>query len=132
MVTMSPDTPQPPGTARPGRSYHCHVEVTVDVIGGKWTPVVLAHLKEHDRLRFAQLRRLIPDITEKMLAQRLRELEAIQIVDRIPVSTAPPHVEYALTAQGRSLGPVLQAMWEWGRDWAATNRLAVDPVQFRH
>ncbi len=57
------------------RVYHCPVEVATDVVGGKWTAVVLAHVKEAPR-RFSELRRLIPDISEKMLTQRLRSLEA--------------------------------------------------------
>jgi len=110
------------------RTYHCAVEVTLEVIGARWAPMILAHLKENDQLRFAQLRRLIPDITEKMLTQRLRELERIGIVDRTLVSTTPPHVEYRLTAAGRSLSPVLQAMWTWGQQWAATTGLTIAPV----
>ncbi|WP_261574591.1 winged helix-turn-helix transcriptional regulator [Frankia gtarii] len=111
------------------RTYHCPVEVTVEVIGARWTPVILAHLKENDRLRFAQIRRLIPDITEKMLTQRLRELESAGIVDRTLVSATPPHVEYRLTTEGRSLSPVLQAMWDWGRQRATTRRLTVEPIR---
>jgi len=110
------------------RTYHCPVEVTVDVIGGKWTPVVLAQLKENDCLRFSQIRRLIPDITEKMLTQRLRELEQLGIVHRTLVSATPPHVEYALTAEGRSLAPVLQAMHDWGAQWATDKRLNLEAV----
>ncbi len=111
------------------RVYHCPVEVTVEVIGAKWVPVILAHLKENDHLRFAQIRRLVPGIAEKMLTQRLRELEGIRIVDRTLVSSTPPHVEYRLTAEGRSLAPVLQAMYDWGRQWATAQRLMVDPVR---
>ncbi|MCK9905130.1 HxlR family transcriptional regulator [Parafrankia colletiae] len=109
------------------RIYRCPVEVTIEVVGGKWTAVILAHLKENDRLRFTQIRRLIPDITEKMLTQRLRELEKIGIVERTLVSATPPHVEYALTAEGRSLAPMLQSMWEWGRQWAQTHQLSIRP-----
>lgn len=111
----------------PERAYRCAVEVTAEVIGGKWTPVILAHLKENDHLRFSRIRRLMPDITEKMLTQRLRELEQHGIVARTAVSATPPHVEYALTPEGRSLAPVLQAMWDWGQRRAETNGLTVRP-----
>lgn len=108
-----------------GGVYHCPVEVTMDIIGGKWTPVVLAHLKEAPR-RFSQLRRLIPDITEKMLTQRLRELEAAGIVSRTVLSATPPHVEYDLTDDGRSLAPALQALYDWGDRWAAQHALPLE------
>ncbi|WP_018637578.1 winged helix-turn-helix transcriptional regulator [Parafrankia elaeagni] len=109
------------------RIYRCPVEVTIEVVGGKWTAVILAHLKENDRLRFTHIRRLIPDVTEKMLTQRLRELEKIGIVERTQVSATPPHVEYALTAEGHSLAPMLQSMWEWGQQWAQTHQLSIRP-----
>lgn len=111
------------------RVYRCAVEVTVEVVRGKWTPVILAHLKENDCLRFSRIRRLMPDITEKMLTQRLRELERQGIVARTAVSATPPHVEYALTPEGRSLAPVLEAMWEWGQERAAANRLTIRPAE---
>ncbi|CAN5874212.1 helix-turn-helix domain-containing protein [soil metagenome] len=108
-----------------GGVYHCPVEVTMDVIGGKWTPVVLAHLKEAPR-RFSQLRRLIPDITEKMLTQRLRELEAGGIISRTVLGATTPHVVYDLTDDGRSLAPVLQALYDWGDRWATQYDLPIE------
>ncbi|MCM3882515.1 helix-turn-helix domain-containing protein [Frankia sp. R82] len=110
------------------RAYHCPVEVTLEVIGARWTPVILAHLKENDRLRFGQIRRLIPDISEKMLTQRLRELERAGIIDRTLVRAAPAQVEYRLTTAGRGLSPVLNAMWDWGRQRATTMGLTITPV----
>ncbi|MGI9595152.1 MAG: winged helix-turn-helix transcriptional regulator [Acidimicrobiales bacterium] len=107
--------------------YHCPVEVAMEVVGGKWTPVILAHVKEAPR-RFSELRRLIPDISEKMLAQRLRELEAEGIVERTVVSDTPPHVEYDLTSAGRSLEPALEALYRWGEDWAETNDLLIEQI----
>ena len=98
----------------------------MDVIGGKWTTVILAHLKESPR-RYSELRRLIPDITEKMLTQRLRELERRDIVVRSVVDDTPPHVSYDLTDTGRSLGPTLEAMYDWGQQWASEHELTVSP-----
>jgi DNA-binding HxlR family transcriptional regulator len=89
------------------------VEVTVDVIGGRWRTVILARLKEGVH-RYGELRRLVPDISEKMLTQRLRELQADGLVVRRDRGTMPPHVEYELTEEGLSLVPVLQAMYDWG------------------
>ena len=95
------------------KAYNCPVEATLDVIGGKWKPLILWWL--HQRTyRFAELRRLIPGITEKVLTQQLRELEADGIVDRCVYPTIPPKVEYSLTEYGRSLERALKAICEWG------------------
>ena len=107
------------------KRYHCPVEVTVDVIGGRWRTVVLAHLKEGVQ-RYGELRRLMPDITEKMLTQVLRELEADGLVARQDHGTVPPRVDYRLTDEGRSLAPVLQALYDWGAARAARTGTPID------
>ncbi|MFI9505433.1 winged helix-turn-helix transcriptional regulator [Nocardia sp. NPDC052566] len=108
------------------KRYHCAVEVTVDLIGGKWKPVILAHLKEGVR-RYGELRRLMPSTSEKMLVQQLRELEAEGLVRRSVFDTVPPQVEYDLTEEGWSLVPVLTAMYEWGEKRAARAGITVQP-----
>ena len=96
------------------KAYNCPIEATIDVIGGKWKPLILWWL--HQRTyRFAELRRLIPGITEKVLTQQLRELEADGIVDRCVFATIPPKVEYSLTEYGSSLKQALKAICEWGQ-----------------
>ncbi|WP_069165854.1 winged helix-turn-helix transcriptional regulator [Nocardia altamirensis] len=95
------------------KQFHCAVEVTVDLIGGKWKPVILAHLKEGVR-RYGELRRLMPTTSEKMLVQQLRELEGDGLVRRTAYDTVPLQVEYDLTEEGWSLVPVLTALYEWG------------------
>ncbi len=100
------------------KTYSCPVELTVDVIGGRWRTVVLSYLKEGVH-RYGELRRLIPGVSEKMLTQRLRELEADGLVVRRDLGTTAPHVEYELTEEGRSLTPVLQALYDWGVQRAA-------------
>ncbi|MBM2614596.1 helix-turn-helix transcriptional regulator [Actinoplanes sp. LDG1-06] len=95
------------------KRYGCPVDLTVSVIGGRWRTVLLARLKEGVH-RYGELRRLTPGISEKMLSQRLRELEADGLVVRRDLGTVPPHVEYDLTEEGRTLIPVLQAMYDWG------------------
>jgi DNA-binding HxlR family transcriptional regulator len=107
------------------RVYYCPVEVTMELIGGKWTSVILAHIKEQPR-RFSELRRLIPDVSEKMLTQRLRSLETDGLLNRAVVSNTPPHVVYDLTPAGRTLAPALQALYDWGQMWAAAHGLAVE------
>ena len=96
------------------RVYNCPVEATLDVIGGKWKPLILWWLHERTH-RFAELRRRIPGITEKMLTQHLRELEADGIVARKVYATVPPRVEYSLTEYGSSLKRALKAICDWGR-----------------
>ena len=98
----------------------CPVEQTVDVIGGKWRVVILAYLKEGAH-RYGELRRRVPGIREKVLTQRLRQLEADGLVARDDRGTVPPYVEYRLTAEGASLAPVLQALYDWGVARAGTS-----------
>ena len=97
-----------------GKTYNCPVEAAVDVFGGKWKALILWWLQERT-WRFAELRRQIPGITEKMLTQQLRELEADGIVDRRIYATVPPKVEYSLTEYGLSLKRALREICHWGK-----------------
>jgi DNA-binding HxlR family transcriptional regulator len=108
------------------KRYHCPVELAVDVIGGKWRSVILSHLKEGVH-RYGELRRRMPDVSEKMLTQRLRELEADGLVVRRDLGTTPPHVEYRLTDEGHSLAPVLQALYDWGVARAERTGTPIEP-----
>ena len=92
----------------------CPIMTTLSVMGGKWKPLILHYLKRQT-LRFSELKRKIPKITEKMLAQQLRQLEHDRMVSRKVYPVVPPKVEYSLTEHGLSLHPILQAMAEWGR-----------------
>jgi DNA-binding HxlR family transcriptional regulator len=96
------------------KTYNCPVEAAIDVLGGKWKPLILwwLHQKTH---RFAELRRKIPGITEKMLTQHLRQLEADGVVARKVYPTVPPKVEYSLTEYGLSLKRALRAICDWGQ-----------------
>jgi DNA-binding HxlR family transcriptional regulator len=91
----------------------CPIKTTLDVIGGKWKPLILFFLKTGTK-RFSDLRRSVPDVTQKMLTDRLRELERDEIVHRQVYPQVPPKVEYSLTAYGKTLAPVLEAMAAWG------------------
>lgn len=95
------------------QSYHCPVEATLDLIGGKYKTLILWHLAGGPQ-RFSQLQRLIPRATPKMLTQQLRELEEDGVIHREVFPVVPPRVEYSLTARGRSLLPILNAMRDWG------------------
>ena len=94
----------------------CTVAETVEVIGGKWKPTILFHLKDGPR-RFNELKRLVPGITQRMLTLQLRALEDDGIVSRRVFDQVPPHVEYALTQRGWTLGPILEAMEAWGETY---------------
>ena len=98
------------------KEYNCPVEATLDIIGGKWKVLILWHLKEDIR-RFGELKRLIPGITQKMLTQQLRELEADGLVNRKVYAQVPPKVEYSLTKDGESLKPILELTCDWGREY---------------
>src|ERR1700754_2767785 len=82
------------------------------LLGEKWTLIVLTALR-NERRRFSELKREIPGVSQRMLAQTLRELERAHFVDRIVLSTTPPRVEYVLTDLGRGLFPHLRAIREW-------------------
>ena len=97
------------------KDYHCPVEATLDVIGGKWKVVILFHLTHEGTHRFAVLRRKIPGVSERMLTQQLRELEDDGIVHREVYPEVPPKVEYSLTEYGRTLRPITEVMCEWGQ-----------------
>ncbi|MBO8162423.1 MAG: helix-turn-helix transcriptional regulator [Brevibacillus sp.] len=89
------------------------VESTLKVIGGKWKPLILCHLSEGAK-RFGELKRDMPEITQKMLTQQLRELEQEGIVHREVYPQVPPKVEYSLTEYGQSTRELLDVMAKWG------------------
>lgn len=95
------------------RRYGCAVEATADIIGGKWKAVILYYLFDGTK-RFNELRRLLPEVTQRMLTLQLRELEQDGIVHREIYKEIPPKVEYSLTEFGKSLGPIIVQMLDWG------------------
>lgn len=97
----------------PNRPYICGLDAAMDVIGGKWKALILWELNEGPR-RPGELRRLITGISEKMLIQQLRALEADGIVHRKAHREIPPHVEYSLTPFGHSLNDALLPLGDWG------------------
>nr|WP_299706988.1 helix-turn-helix domain-containing protein [uncultured Pontibacter sp.] len=101
------------------KTYHCAMDVTMDYIGGKWKTVVLWYLK-NKTLRFGELKKQIPDITEKMLSIQLKALEEDGLVKREVYPEVPLRVEYSLTEFGKTLEPVLDAIAKWGRSQGET------------
>jgi len=90
----------------------CAVEAALSLIDGKWKGVVLFHLLERTH-RFSEIRRRIPNVTQRMLTNQLRELEADGLIRRTVYPEVPPKVEYSLTSRGRSLEPVIAALKSW-------------------
>jgi len=93
-------------------------ERALKVIAGRWKPIILYYLFERPQ-RLSELARLMPEISQKVLIQQLREMEMHGIVAREIFRQVPPRVEYSATELGRSLEPVLTALCEWGRRHAA-------------
>jgi len=103
------------------KSYTCTFEITIDLIGGKWKPLIIWHLGSKGTKRFSELKKLMPGITQKMITQQLRELEADNLVKRTVYAQVPPKVEYSLTEFGESLMPILSLMCKWGEEYYKLN-----------
>lgn len=97
--------------------YQCSMELTLALIGGKWKALILWYLGGKT-LRYSEMRKLIPNVTAKMLTQQLRELEDHGLVKRFIYTQIPPKVEYSLTQAGQSLIPILDTMCKWGQNYA--------------
>ena len=97
------------------KMFHCPVEAVLSLIGGKYKPIILYHLIDHT-LRFSEIRRIMPQATQKMITQQLRQLEADGLISRKVYPVVPPKTEYSLTEYGKSLKPVLFAMCDWGNE----------------
>lgn len=101
--------------------FHCGTAITMNLIGGKWKTIILWYLRKGPR-RFSELKRLIPDITEKTLSVQLRSLTSDGLIDRKVKGRKPPiMVHYELTDLGSSLIPVIQGITEWGINFGNNN-----------
>ena len=101
----------------------CPVRRTLELLSGKWRTHVIYELCKKPTLRFGELRRAMPRITNTMLTATLRDLEGLGIVRREQFNEIPPHVEYSLTDLGRSLLPILVAMRDWGANYMRNHDL---------
>lgn len=94
----------------------CGIEVAIALLSGRWKPLIVYHLSGGTK-RFSELKRLIPDVSQRMLTQQLRELEADGLINRKVYPVVPPKVEYALTSHAKDLPATLEPLNEWGLKW---------------
>ena len=98
------------------RNIVCPIDAALKFIGGKYKPIILYHLFR-ETLRFNQLQKLIPQATQKVLTQHLRELERDGIIHREVYAVVPPKTEYSITEFGKNLRPIIDAMSEFGKNF---------------
>lgn len=97
--------------------FYCNTELAIDIIGGKWKPLIIYHLDYNEVIRFGEFKRLIPNINERVLMRQLRELEAHGLIYREDFNENPPRVEYSLTEVGGSVAPIIDQLGEWGQQY---------------
>jgi DNA-binding HxlR family transcriptional regulator len=90
----------------------------VELVGKRWTGAILIVLMDGP-LRFSEVKQLVPDLSDRLLSERMKELESEGIVERRVIGDGPVHVEYALTEKGRALEPAVRALKSWARSWLA-------------
>ena len=102
------------------KNLKCPVETAIDVLTGKWKILIIWYLKD-EKKRFNELEKLLPNATQKMLIQKLRELELDGLVHREVYPVVPPKVEYSLTEFGKTLKPILKQLYLWGDSHKKSN-----------
>ncbi|PHR71710.1 MAG: HxlR family transcriptional regulator [Arcobacter sp.] len=99
------------------KNYTSKIEITVEILSGKWIVLLLLHLSEKKIIRFNEFRKILPDITQKMLSQQLKKLEQNKIISKKIYNEVPPKVEYSLTKEGKKLIPIMEDMQLWGEEY---------------
>lgn len=99
------------------KTFHCNTELAIDIIGGKWKPLIIYHLYNNPTLRFGEFKRLIPSVNERVLSRSLKELERDLILHREDFHENPPKVEYSLTEEGKKLSPIIAQLGDWGKEY---------------
>ena len=98
----------------------CNVIYAINLVKGQWVLMIVCKLSEEGKMRFNELKKGIPEITERMLTLQLRQMEENQLITRTVYAEVPPRVEYELTSIGKELMPVLRSLDEWGEKYKAT------------
>lgn len=96
-------------------TFNCGLDAALTILGGKWKPLIVFHLA-HEAHRYGELRRAVGNVSDKVLIQQLKELQADEMIERIDHKQVPPKVEYLLTPFGRSLAKALSPLCVWGAD----------------
>ncbi|MDQ7060455.1 MAG: winged helix-turn-helix transcriptional regulator [Sulfurimonas sp.] len=105
------------------QDYNSEMEITVEILSGKWVVLLLSLLSEEKVVRFNQFKKVFPEITQKMLSQQLKKLEESKIIQKKIYNEMPPKVEYSLTFDGEHLIPVLEQMQKWGQEYLNKKRV---------
>jgi DNA-binding HxlR family transcriptional regulator len=108
------------------KRYYSPIELTVDLIGGKWKLAILLNLSRYGKLRFGELCRLMPSATQRMVTMQLRDLEKNGFISRKVFPVVPPRVEYTLTALGKSLEEILEKLCLFGHEYASKHDIEFD------
>ncbi len=108
----------------PTKVFQCSMELTLDLIGGKWKPILIYHIGNRGCVRYGELQRLVPHISKRVLSRELRELEAAQIINRAAFDEKVLRVEYSLTEVGKEVLPVLNSLTAWGKRYNQTYQYA--------
>ncbi len=99
------------------RTFNCSMELTLDIIGGKWKPILIYHIGTQVKVRYGELKRLTPLISERVLSRELRQLESSGIIKREVFEEKILRVEYSLTEIGLEVLPILTALTVWGNKY---------------
>ena len=104
-------------TEKNNKLFYCNVELSLDIIGGKWKPLIIHHIGGAGVIRYGELKRKVPNINERVLSRQLRELEDANIISRKVYDEVPPRVEYSLKEMGETLVPILNELGSWGIEY---------------
>lgn len=116
-TTLNLDTAKSPA-AEAGFTEVCpHFHAAIELIGKRWSGAIIWSLSEEGPMRFAELKRVIPGLSDRLLSQRLRELESAGLMDRTVEEGQPVKVTYELTEKGESLRPAIQELRQWACHW---------------
>lgn len=97
-------------------SNDCPVHKTLEILSGKWRTYIIYELCKHPSMRFGELKKAYPHITNTMLTNTLRDLESLGIINRVQFNEIPPHVEYSLSEKGKALLPIFYEISKWGEE----------------
>jgi DNA-binding HxlR family transcriptional regulator len=113
-----------------GRTPSCcpHYHAAVELIGRRWAGAIVEVLLQAGPLRFSEIAGAVPELSDRLLSQRLKELEAHGLVERQTASGPPAHVRYGLTPMGRELEPAVAELKAWGRRWLDTTDITFRPA----